>query len=109
MSPESLETAEASPKSDQFALATIIYECVAGASPFSKVASLRDMMMMKKSGLYQPLSIASPHAPRELSDAVRRGMAPNPQDRFASVQDFGLALRALASSMPTRRSCRAAG
>lgn len=94
MAPESLERAEASPQADQFALATVIYECIAGRSPFAKAGSVRELIRMKQSGTYPPLSSAVPGTQLALSDAVRRAMSPEKDARFKSLRDFGSALSA---------------
>src|SRR5262249_38508648 len=84
MSPEQLEGSPADARSDQFALCVAMYEALYGERPFvgATVAELYD---------------ATTRGPREphtrgaigaLWPVLRRGMAPKPADRYASIAEL---------------------
>jgi serine/threonine-protein kinase len=92
-------------RSDQFSLATIIYELVTGRRAFGASDDRDDddaaMAILFRVVHQQPLSWSSlgvEHA--ALEQVVLRGMAKAPQDRFPSIRDFGQAFVAAASGAP---------
>jgi serine/threonine protein kinase len=60
------------PASDQYGLAALVWRCLGGSLPLSP-----------------RMALASPQAPEKLTQAVLRGLASEPRDRFSSC--FGLA------------------
>jgi Protein kinase domain len=93
MSPEqaSGRTDEADGRTDQFALAAIAYEMLAGrmAFPGDDPASILYRVVHE-----QPPSLRSrvPTLPRAVEEVVSRGLAKRAEDRFPTVQAFGEAL-----------------
>ena len=90
MAPELWEGKRATPATDQYALACVLYEMLVGRSPFA--ASTPSAVMRKH---FEP--VALPHAwPKDVPDNLNRvlykALAKNPQERFASVQEFVNAL-----------------
>src|SRR2546425_10844346 len=76
---------------DEYALACVIYEMLAGAPPFSG-ASARAIVAQHLSELPAPLRARRPDAPAAVEQALARALAKAPADRFASVADFTVAL-----------------
>jgi hypothetical protein len=60
-------------RSDVFSLATLAYEMLTGRLP---------------GRAYVPASQRNPDLPRNLDEVLRRGLARDPSERFASVEDF---------------------
>jgi serine/threonine protein kinase len=97
MSPEQVLGAHAvTPASDQFALGTMLYECIAGRRPFVG-ASLYLVMRAITAGEREPLTTAAPNAPKALVDLVERALAVSPDARFGSVAELARALLPVAA------------
>ena len=99
LSPEQLRGEPATPASDQYGLAAVAYEMLSGGPPYD---------------VGTPVALAAAHgeppAPLTdvdpaLADAVGRGLAPDPADRFPDVAAFaaavGGAIRAAPASAET--------
>jgi Protein kinase domain len=81
---------------DQYALAVLLYECVAGARPFSG-SSAYEVFGAILSSLVVPPSQLAYDIPSEFDAIVARAMSRDPGDRFPSMREFGAALLPLAS------------
>ena len=90
MAPEQLQGLP-SPASDQYALCITLYEAVYERRPF-KGRTVRGLMRARRTGLEFP---SSPRLPRGLKRALAKGLAPDPGDRFASIDELLKALRRL--------------
>lgn len=64
-------------RADQYAIAVMLYEMLTGTVPV---------------GAVKPLSAVRRDLPRSFNDAVMRALAPQRDDRFASMNEFGTAL-----------------
>ncbi len=89
VAPEEHARGERTPASDQFALAALVFECLAGHPPTS--AS-------------EELAFLVPGIPPQVSRAVARGLAEDPLRRFVSCTDFLAALEDGAGWRPEARS-----
>ena len=86
MAPEQARGREIDARTDLFSLGTVLYECLAGRSPFL-AASTYDTLQRVRAGEAKPLSeVAS--VPEELSAIVARAMSPDPADRHADAGRF---------------------
>jgi serine/threonine-protein kinase len=72
------------PQSDQYALAAIAYEMLAGVPPFDEQRSQPEPL---------PISDLAPGVSPAIDAAIRQALAAEPEQRFASVQDFARTLR----------------
>ncbi len=91
MSPEQLYGQPLSGRSDQYSLAIMTYELLAGKPPFSG-ASLGEVL---RQHLLEPpprLSDVRPEIPGHVSDALIRAMSKRPEERYKSVLGFVVAL-----------------
>jgi ketosteroid isomerase-like protein len=91
MSPEQLYGQPLSGRSDQYSLAIMAYELLAGKPPFAG-ASLGEVL---RQHLLEPpprLSDVRPEIPGYVSDVLIRAMSKKPEERFKSVLDFVVAL-----------------
>ncbi|MGH7569994.1 MAG: serine/threonine-protein kinase [Gemmatimonadales bacterium] len=91
MSPEQFEGQQADGRSDQYSLAILTYEALAGTVPFSG-DSLGELI---RKHLLEPaprLADVKPDVPVPVSDALVRAMSKKPGDRFADIAEFVQAL-----------------
>src|SRR5262249_50786959 len=98
MAPEQIERHPCA-ASDQYALGVVVYEWLCGSRPFEGSFS---------EGLVQHLSMPPPplreHVPTilgEVEQVVLKALAKTPWQRFASVQDFALALEVASTTAST--------
>ncbi len=84
MAPEQARGEPITPRTDLFALGTLLYEAIAGKNPFQG-DSTYDTLKRVRAGWARPLSEAVHGVPDDLSDAVSRAMAPIPDDRYESA------------------------
>jgi eukaryotic-like serine/threonine-protein kinase len=76
---------------DQYALGLILYECLTGTRVHAgddQVAIIRNI----SEGAIQPPRNERPDLPPEFEAALMQALSTRPEDRFASVYDFGRAL-----------------
>jgi hypothetical protein len=72
------------PQSDQYALAAIAYEMLAGVPPFDEERSRAEPL---------PISDLAPGVSPAVDAAIRQALATEPEQRFAGVLEFARALR----------------
>ncbi len=89
MAPEQWE-GHAVPATDQYALAIMAYELLAGRPPFH--GGLTQMMYQHLSVQPQPLSAYNPHIPPDINEVILCALAKKPENRFLSISAFGKAL-----------------
>lgn len=88
VAPEQLVRGRAiGPACDQYALAVLTYECLAGKPPFG-ATSVEDLAARRRAAPPPDLSAVRRDVPPHLADAVRRAMSGRPAERYASVLDF---------------------
>jgi Tol biopolymer transport system component/predicted Ser/Thr protein kinase len=95
MAPEQLEGKEADPRTDIFALGSVLYEMATGRKSFSGAtqASLISAILRDEP---QPISQALPTTPPALDRVVRTCLAKDPEDRFQTAHDVKLELKWIA-------------
>ena len=83
MAPEQMESHEAGPQADVYALAATTYQCLTGQIPFHKELSEG---MRPPAGSLGPASTINPALPQALDDVLAKGLARSPADRFATCE-----------------------
>jgi serine/threonine protein kinase len=91
MAPEQIE-GHPRAASDQYALGVVVYEWLCGSRPFE--GSFSEVMVQHLSLPPAPLRERMPTISIEVEQVVLRALAKEPKARFASVQEFSLALQA---------------
>jgi serine/threonine protein kinase len=102
MAPEQAlgKTAQVDHRGDQYALAVITYEMLAGRTPFAG-SDVMEVLRQVISAEPPPIEQLAPHVPVEAGDVLRRALSKDPEQRFPSISDFASALmRASGTSLP---------
>lgn len=92
MSPEQIGGSKAGPRSDIYSVGVTLYELLTGELPIKGANNYEIMMAHMNQVPVRPHEIA-PMVPLVISDAVMRALAKDPAQRFATAEDFHLALR----------------
>jgi serine/threonine-protein kinase len=90
MAPEQ-ELGVSSPGSDIYSLGVCLYEALSGVLPFQGP----DFHHQKLRNSYQRLSEILPALPKGVDAVVARCLAPAPEDRYSSAEEFRRALDAI--------------
>jgi serine/threonine protein kinase len=96
MAPEQLRS-EPCPASDQYSLGIVVYEWLCGLCPFRGSSDL-EVAKQHLSLSPQPLYEIEPSIPPTVDQVVRKALAKEPGERFASIQDFAETLEQASSS-----------
>jgi tetratricopeptide (TPR) repeat protein/TolB-like protein/tRNA A-37 threonylcarbamoyl transferase component Bud32 len=91
MSPEQAAGSGVDARSDQYSLASVVYECLCGEPPFTG-PSARSILARKMSEPPSSIATTRPSAASGIEPVVRRALDPTPADRFRSVTTFAEAL-----------------
>ena len=93
LSPEQVTGSDADARSDQYSLAYLLYEMLAGAPPFPG-PGLHELMAQRVAGSPAAIRARRPDVPEPLDDAIGRALSPDPARRFADVRAFADAIAA---------------
>jgi hypothetical protein len=94
IAPEQVRGGKLSPATDVYALATMLYELLAGVFPFTTETEGEDLALLFKHAYEKPVPLrdVAPGVPDPVAAAVMRGLATEPADRFETAEAFGVAL-----------------
>ena len=95
MSPEGLRGEEMTPKSDQYSLGVVMYECVTGNNPFS-ASNFAEIFQLIGSATYAAPSVSRPQLSMRFERIILRAMSLDPEERFADLRELGRELLLLA-------------
>ena len=96
MAPEQAENLELGPPADVYAAGTVLYELLSGSLPFPE----GDPVTMLEQRVVDdpvPLSEVSPQVPAPLNQVVMRSIERQPEDRYQSAEELGVAVGRAAS------------
>lgn len=93
MSPEQIAGAVLDGRSDQYALACVVYEALAGQPPFTG-PSADNVISQHQVAAPRPINSLRPTTPPPVAAALARGLSKAPADRFRTLSDFSDALSA---------------
>ena len=94
MSPEQARGRKVDGRSDIFSFGCVLYEMLAGRTPFSGESAV-DILSAILNEEPRPLAELAPHVPRDLGRTVERCLAKDPDERFQSMRDLSLELKAI--------------
>ena len=97
MSPEQVTGQPVEPRSDIFSLGVVLYEMLAGRSPFTREKeddTPLDVMDRIAGSPHPPLREVNPEVPAAFEAVVDRALAKKLEDRYESAADMAAALRA---------------
>jgi serine/threonine-protein kinase len=89
--PEQIDGGPVSPRADVFSLAAVVYEMATGTKAFagpSVPAAVRSVLFSTP----EPPSRRRPGLPASFDAVLRRGLAKNPEDRYASAGELAAAI-----------------
>lgn len=101
LSPEQVEGDQATASSDIYSLGCVLYQLVTGEPPYTGPNSLAIALAHRDDPIPQ-LRTNHPHVPEEIEGVVRKAMAKDPGDRYASAVEMAEELRSLTTSAATR-------
>jgi serine/threonine protein kinase len=102
MAPEQAlgKTAHVDHRGDQYALAVITYEMLAGRTPFAG-DDVMEVLRQVISAEPPPLTQLAPHVPDAAAEVLRRALSKDAEQRFPSITEFAAALlRGSGTSLP---------
>ena len=91
MSPEQATADVVDARTDQYSLATMLYEMLAGEPPFAGPTA-HAIMARRASGPPRPIHPVRPAVPAEVEAALQRALQLVPADRFPGMAEFARAL-----------------
>ena len=93
MSPEQTNDAEFDGRTDQYSLAAVLYEMLTGEPPFAG-PTFGAIVARRISNPTPSARRLRDTVPEHVDAAIRKAMAPEPADRFATMTEFAQALHA---------------
>jgi eukaryotic-like serine/threonine-protein kinase len=93
MAPEGAQGGRVGPEGDVYAIATLLFQCVAGRTPFDGPSPVA-ILVQQVSAVPPDLRSVGPgrEAPLALADLVAKNLAKDPLDRSANARVFGAEL-----------------
>src|SRR6201993_1961817 len=92
MAPERLGTREEDARADIYSLACVLYECLTGRPPFAEESVERLMVAHLITPPPQP-SNTQPNVPAQIDGVIAKGMAKDPDQRYATTVELADAAR----------------
>ncbi|MBX9929223.1 MAG: serine/threonine protein kinase, partial [Gemmatimonadaceae bacterium] len=103
MSPEQWRAERVDGRADQYALGVMAFELLTGVRPFQH-ASMQELLRMHLAEDPPDARSLRGAIPLHASDAIRRAMAKDPADRFASATEFVRALTTEGATAPASKT-----
>ncbi len=98
MAPEQASGADLAPTTDVYAAGVMLYELLSGRLPYPEDGGSLATVLRHINEDATPLADVAQAVPRPLSEVVMQALARDPADRFASAEEFGVAIGRAASA-----------
>jgi serine/threonine-protein kinase len=98
LAPEQILGEPATPATDVYACATMLYELLTGELPFPADGPIGDQLLAKVSGPARPITDMLASVPDAIARVVMRDLALDPKERHATVLELGEALAEAATA-----------
>ena len=92
IAPEQAQGGQLGPQADVYAAGVMLYELLSGTLPFSEEGGGLAIVYRHVYEQPTPLHQVAPEVPPALADVVMRALAREPSERFASAEEFGVAI-----------------
>ena len=99
MAPEQAKGLDVDGRADQYALAIVGHQILTGKQPFD--GSAHSILYKQVFEPPPPMLATRPDVPRDMSAALERALAKDPEQRFATMEEFAAALGEKRSSSAT--------
>lgn len=86
------------PTADEYSLAAILYETISGELTHDRSGGGIALCHRRMSAPAHPLAAVAPEVPEAIARVVDRALATQPSDRFATTEDFAVALATAATA-----------
>jgi hypothetical protein len=100
IAPEQIEGKPVDGRTDQYGLACVAFECLAGRIPFVRDTDIAIAMAHLRDAPPSAVELR-PELPHEIDAVLARGMAKRPDDRYPTCEAFVVALRRALGLRPT--------
>jgi serine/threonine-protein kinase len=98
MAPEQAKGGELSPATDVYAVGVMLYELLSGRRPFSDEGDPLSLLFKHAYEDPDPLDEVAPAVPRPLVDVTMKALSREPEDRYQSAEEFGVAVAEAATT-----------
>lgn len=98
MAPEQASGSDLGPQTDVYATGVMLYELLSGRLPYPEDAGNLATVLRHINEDPAPLPEVAPLVPAPISETVMRAIARNPNERFGTAEDFGVAIGHAAGS-----------
>jgi serine/threonine-protein kinase len=92
MSPEQARGSELTQASDVYSAGVMLYELLSGHLPWVGAETATELLLKRLREDPRPLRTIAPQVPQSLADVVMKAIEREPEDRYASAEDFGVAI-----------------
>ncbi|MDA8310212.1 MAG: serine/threonine-protein kinase [Actinomycetota bacterium] len=97
MAPEQASGADIGPATDVYAAGVMLYEMLSGQLPYPEDGGALAIVLRHLNEPPTPLSEVAPAVPVGLAAVVMRALARSPEERFATAEEFGVAIASAAA------------
>lgn len=98
MAPEQASGSDLGPQTDVYATGVMLYELLSGRLPYPETAGNLATVLRHINEDPTPLAEVAPSVPAPIAEAVMRALDRDPNERFPTAEDFGVAIGVAGSS-----------